>query len=76
MLADAPVNVYVVPDTVGAPNDGAVVADVEDPDTVAINRVPFCAKDEIVNGIAAVTDAKAVDGSDTFPPDDAVTVSV
>jgi hypothetical protein len=76
VLAEAPANVYVVPDTVAVPNDGAVVADVDDPDTVAINCVPFCAKEEIVNGIAAVTAENAVEGSETFPPDDAVTVSV
>jgi hypothetical protein len=30
----------------------------------------------MVNGTTAVTDEKAEDGSDTFPPDDAVTVRV
>jgi hypothetical protein len=72
----APEKVYVVPDTVAVPNDGAVVAEDDEPDTVAINCVPFCAKDEIVNGIAAVTAENGVEESDTFPPDDAVTVSV
>ena len=76
MLAEAPENVYVVPDTVGVPNDGTVVADVEDPDTVAINRVPFWTKDEMVNGMTAVTAENGVEESDTFPPDEAVTVSV
>ena len=76
MLAEAPLNVYVFPEKVAVPNDGAVVAEVEDPDTVAINCVPFCAKDEMVNGMAAVTAENAVDGDETFPPDEAVTVSV
>ena len=69
-------NVGVPGNADGNPNDGTVLADVAEPDTVTINRVPFCAKDEIVNGTTAVTDAKAVDGKDTFPPEEAVTVSV
>ena len=71
-------NVYVFPpDMTGSPNDGTVLADVDDePDTVAINFVPFWANDEIVNGIAAVTAENAVEGSDTLPPDEAVTVRV
>jgi hypothetical protein len=60
----------------GNPNDGTVLAEVAEPDMVAISRVPFCTKDEILMGTTAVTDAKVVDGRDTFPPDDAVTVSV
>ena len=65
-----------VPDTAGTPNDGTVLADVAEPDTVATSRVPFCANDEIVNGMAAVTAENAVDGNETFPPDEAVIVSV
>ena len=66
-----------VPDTAGTPNDGTVLAELADPDTVAISRVPFCANDEMVNGMAAVTDENGVDGRDILgPPDDAVTVSV
>jgi hypothetical protein len=52
------------------------VAEIEDPDTVATSRVPFCANDEMVNGMAAVTAENGVEESDTFPPDEAVTVSV
>ena len=52
------------------------MAEVEDPDTVTINRVPFCANDEMVNGTTADTAENAVDVRDTFPPDEAVTVSV
>jgi len=65
-----------IPDIAGTPNDGTVLAELAEPDTVATSRVPFCAKDEIVNGMAAVTPENGVEGSETFPPDDAVTVSV
>ena len=76
MLADAPANVYVFPEIVGVPNVGSVVADVDVPDIVAISCVPFCAKDEIVKGMLAVTGEKVAEDRDTFPPDEAVTLSV
>ena len=69
-------NVGVPGNADGNPNDGTVLADVAEPDTVAIKRVAFCANDEIVKGTTAVTAENAVDGNDTFPPDEAVTVSV
>jgi hypothetical protein len=65
-----------IPDIAGTPNDGTVLAELADPDTVAINRVPFWTKDEIVTGMTAVADENGVEESDTFPPDDAVTVRV
>jgi len=69
-------NVGLPGNTVGNPKGGTVLAEIAEPDIVVINCVPFCTNDEMVKGRAAVTAENAVDGSDTFPPEEAVTVSV